>query len=77
MQVIGITGISGAGKTTVAKEICELYKAEHIDADRIVRKYQKKGEDYYKKIVETFGKEILLENRRIRQNDLGETNIFK
>ena len=68
MQVIGITGVSGAGKTTAAKEICDLYEAEHINADKIVRSCQKKGEDYYKKIVETFGKEILLENRRTRQN---------
>lgn len=68
MQIIGITGVSGAGKTTVAKEICDIYEAEHINADKIARECQKKGEPYYKKIVEAFGEEMLLKDRRIRQN---------
>ncbi|MCI8392670.1 MAG: dephospho-CoA kinase, partial [Clostridia bacterium] len=40
--------------------------AEHIDADEIVKSSQRKGEEYYKKIVENFGNEILQDNRRIR-----------
>lgn len=64
MRVIGVTGISGAGKTTSSRIISELEEAEHINADRFVRESQVKGETYYNKIVETFGKEILQENRR-------------
>ncbi|MCI8620497.1 MAG: dephospho-CoA kinase [Clostridia bacterium] len=62
MQVIGVSGISGSGKTTVSREICDFREAEHINVDRIVRENQKKGKEYYKRIVETFGKEILLGN---------------
>lgn len=64
MNIIGITGVSGSGKTTVAKEICDLIEAEHINADRFVRACQKEGEDYYKAIVQTFGEGILMVNRR-------------
>ncbi len=42
MKTIGITGISGAGKSTVSKMICELIKGKYIDADEIVRKLSKK-----------------------------------
>ena len=66
MQIIGITGLSGAGKTTVSDAICKRENAENIDADKIVKDCQRKGEEYYKKIVETFGKEILQDNRRTR-----------
>lgn len=64
MQVIGITGMSGAGKTIVSKKICDLKEAEHINADRIVRDCQRQGEEYYENIVQAFGREILLVNRR-------------
>ena len=66
MQIIGITGTSGAGKTTVTDIICKRKNAEYIDADEIVKSSQRKGEEYYKKIVENFGNEILQDNRRIR-----------
>lgn len=72
MRIIGITGISGAGKTTSAKVICELEEAEHINADRFVRKGQIKGEEYYNKIVETFGKEILEDNGEIDRSKLAK-----
>ena len=37
MHIIGVTGISGAGKTTVSKKICEIKKGKHIDADSIAK----------------------------------------
>ena len=46
MQIIGITGTSGAGKTTVTDIICKRKNAEHIDADEIVKSSQRKGEEY-------------------------------
>jgi len=64
--IIGITGRSGSGKTTIATEIALLKNAKIINADTTARKMQAKGENYYKKIVEIFGKEILTENRRNR-----------
>ena len=67
MQVIGVTGISGAGKTTVSREICDMIESEHINVDRVVRENQRIGKEYYKKIVDTFGHDILLEGRGDRQ----------
>lgn len=67
MQIIGITGISGAGKSTVSKKIAKLKGAEIIDADKIVKNLQKKGNQYYEKIVETFGEEVIdKKSRRAR-----------
>lgn len=65
-MIIGITGRSGAGKSEVTSKIVQLKKAKRIDADEVVRKRQKVGEDYYLAIVHTFGKEILEKNRRNR-----------
>lgn len=65
-MIIGITGRSGSGKTTIATEIALLKNAKIINADATARKMQEKGEEYYKKIVEIFGKEILTNKRRNR-----------
>lgn len=77
MQIIGITGLSGAGKSTAAEVICKRKNAEKIDADKIVRNCQRKGEEYYKKIVENFGKGILQDNRGTRQKKDCRNGIFK
>ena len=63
MKVIGITGSSGSGKSTLTKILANELNAKAIYSDEIVKKMQKKGTDYYKKIVETFGEEILNENK--------------
>jgi len=42
MQIIGVTGISGAGKSTVSKRICEIVNGKYIDADKIARELSKK-----------------------------------
>lgn len=49
MQIIGITGTSGAGKTTVTDIICKRKNAEHIDADEIVKSSQRKAKNITKK----------------------------
>lgn len=59
MQIIGITGISGAGKSTVSEKIAQIKNAEIINADKVVRDLQRKGNKYYEKIVETFGEEVI------------------
>lgn len=67
MQIIGITGISGAGKSTVSEKIAQIKNAEIIDADKVVRDVQRKGNKYYEKIVETFGEEVISkEDRKLR-----------
>lgn len=42
MQIIGVTGISGAGKSTVAKKICNIKSAKYIDADQTAKKLSNK-----------------------------------
>ena len=41
MQIVGVTGISGAGKSTVSSKICSLVDAEVVDADRIAKDLSK------------------------------------
>lgn len=42
MEIIGITGVSGSGKSTVSKIICEMLNAKYIDADQIVKTLRRK-----------------------------------
>lgn len=70
-KIIGITGGSGCGKTT----ICE--KAEKlgilvIDADKVARKVLDKGTPAYKETVEYFGKDILRPSGYINRQKLAE-----
>ena len=41
-MIIGITGSSGAGKSTVCEYLENEYKVKVINADKIARKYLKK-----------------------------------
>lgn len=68
-MIIGITGNSGTGKTSICK-VLEKNKINEttpfvIDADKIVKKMSVKGEEYYNQIVSTFGKEVLQENQEL------------
>ena len=66
MKIIGITGSSGSGKSTVTNILGQELKAKTIYADKVVEQMQKKGMEYFNKIVELFGTEIL--------NEIGELN---
>lgn len=70
MRVIGITGSSGAGKSTVSEIIKENYHSYIINADKIARQISEKGTPYYKAIVKYFGKEILLDDNQINRKKL-------
>ena len=60
MIIIGVTGNSGAGKSTVSTIIKNNTGALIIDADRLVKKIMLPGESYYNETVKLFGEEILL-----------------
>lgn len=71
-MIIGITGSSGAGKSTVCEILQNKYNAKVINADKISKQLSKKGTDYLKEIVEQFGQEILLESGELNRQKLAE-----
>jgi dephospho-CoA kinase len=70
VKVIGITGSSGAGKTTLSKILNEREDVKVIDADKVVKEMSVPGAEYLKAIEETFGKEILLEDGNLNRKAL-------
>ena len=76
MVVIGVTGNSGAGKDTVSEILKSELDAIIIDADSIVKENQNPGNDYYEKIVELFGENILKKDKSLERKALAN-EIFK
>lgn len=70
MRIIGVTGSSGAGKTTLSKILNEREDVIVIDADKVVREMSIPGTKYLNSIKDTFGKEILLENEYLNRKAL-------
>ncbi len=68
--VTGLTGQTGAGKTTVCNSF-EKKGFAVINADIIARKAVRKGEPCLDEIVKHFGREILLENGELDRKKLG------
>ena len=46
MRVIGITGSSGSGKTTVCEIIKKLYNSEVLDADKVAKELLELSKQY-------------------------------
>lgn len=78
MKIIGITGSSGAGKTTVSKILNERENVKVIDADKVVKEMSIPGAEYLNAIKETFGEEVLLAdgnlNRKLLANKIYNDN---
>lgn len=72
MKIIGITGSSGSGKSSVCVLMANNAKVKIIDADKIAKDLQDRKTEYYQKIVETFGQDILDENKNIIRKKLAE-----
>lgn len=70
ITVVGLTGQTGAGKTTLCKAF-EKKGFKVIDADIVAREVTEKGTDCLKKITEQFGEEILLEDGSLDRKKLG------
>lgn len=65
MKIIGLTGLTGAGKSTVAQKLM-AYGCYHIDADRVARDVINNNEAVKNKLKERFGCDVV--------NDDGTTN---
>lgn len=72
MNIIGITGSSGAGKTTLSKILSERNDVKIIDADKVVREMSVPGCEYLEKIKETFGQEVILEDGNLNRKLLAD-----
>lgn len=58
MMIIGLTGQTGAGKSTVAK-ILEKYGCYHIDADSVAHDVIDSDEKVKEKLSERFGNDVI------------------
>lgn len=70
MKVIGVTGTSGVGKTTVCEILNKKFNAFIIDADEVARELSKKGNIYLQAIAEHFGEDILDINGNLKRKEL-------
>jgi dephospho-CoA kinase len=70
MLLVGLTGGIASGKSTVAKLLAERGAAV-VDADEIARMVVEPGTEAWSKIVEHFGKKVLLPDQRINRVLLG------
>lgn len=72
MKIIGLTGGVGCGKSTVANILMKDYDAKVLFTDDIAKASYAKGEEGYRKIIETFGDDILDETGDIDRAKLGQ-----
>lgn len=70
MIVIGLTGGIASGKSTISGMLREL-GAEVIDVDLVGRDVVSQGGIAYNRIIESFGKEILMPDGEINRKKLG------
>lgn len=71
IAVIGLTGQSGAGKTTVCKVFEESGFAV-INADKIARQIMEKGSPCLKETAECFGSEIINDDGSLNRQKLAD-----
>ena len=72
MKIIGITGGVGSGKSRVLTYLESKYNALICQADHVASKLQEPGQTCYAKIMDCFGKEILIQDKTINRSKLGK-----
>ncbi len=58
MKIIGLTGLTGAGKSTVAQKLM-AYGCYHIDADKVAREVINNNEIVKNNLKERFGEDVI------------------
>lgn len=69
--IIGLTGGIASGKSTISSMLKKL-NIPVVDADLIARKVVEPGEEAYKRIIQSFGNEMLQDDGSINRKKLGE-----
>lgn len=73
MKILGVTGPSGSGKTTLCSLIQKNYNAIIINADNIAKTLSLDSDtEYFKKIVNLFGNEILNDDRNLNRKAIAK-----
>jgi dephospho-CoA kinase len=75
VKVIGLTGGIGSGKSTVSRRLAQL-GAVVIDADRLARALQARGEPVWREIVNQFGWAVLTAAGDLDRRRLGRRVFF-
>lgn len=76
MQVIGITGGVGAGKSAILEYLEENYRVKTLEADRIAERLMEPGTECYDKLMKFLPVEIYNEDETINRPALAE-KLFK
>ncbi len=76
MQVIGITGGVGAGKSRILRILQEEYGAYILLADEVAAGLEEPGQEGLRQLVECFGREILDAEEKLDRGAFAE-RIFK
>lgn len=76
MQVIGITGGVGAGKSAILEYLEENYRVKNLEADRIAEKLMEPGTECYDKLLKFLPVNIYNEDETINRPALAE-ELFK
>jgi len=71
VQVIGLTGGIGSGKSTVSQFLAEL-GAVIVDADKVGHEAFKPDTEAWREVVAAFGRQVLTANGDIDRKKLGE-----
>lgn len=58
MKIIGLTGLTGAGKSTVAQKLM-AYGCYHIDADKVAREVINNNANVKNKLKKRFGNDVI------------------
>lgn len=72
IMIIGITGSSGAGKSTVCEILEVFYNVKVLNADKIARRLSQRGSNYLNDIIKLFGTDIVDKNGDLKRNKLAE-----